>query len=295
MLTGTITGVQNDDPITATYATSVDTAGDVGVYPINAVLNDPMGLLANYTVTSNVGTLTVTPAPLSVTPDSLVKTYGAANPPLTGTVSGVQNGDVITASYSTPAVAASAVGAYDITAALAGANLQDYDVTAVSGTLTIAPAPLVVTVTDPSRVYGAPNPAFGVSFQGFVLGQDASVLSGTPTFTTTADAASPVGTYPVTAGGLTGANYALSFAATTLTITPAPLVVTPANVSRVYGAGNPVLSGTITGLQNEDPITALYTTTAAAASDVGDYPVMATLSGPAETLGNYTVTTNTGR
>ena len=152
----------------------------------------------------------------------------------------------------------------------------------------------MVTVTDSSRVYGAPNPAFGLSFQGFIAGQDASVLAGTPTFASTADPASSVGTYPVTAGGLNGANYALGFTAGTLTVTPAPLVVTPANVSRVYGAGNPVLTGTITGLENDDPITVLYTTSATNASDVGGYPIVATASAPVQTLGNYTVTSNTG-
>ena len=96
-LTGTITGVQNNDPITATYATSAAATSGVGEYPITSTLNDPMNLLGNYAVTTSAGTLTVTPAPLLVTPDSLVKTYGAANPTLTGTLSGVQNGDALTA------------------------------------------------------------------------------------------------------------------------------------------------------------------------------------------------------
>ena len=291
-LTGAITGLHDDDSITATYTTSADATSDVGDYDITANLEGTA--LGNYSVTINTGALTVTPAPLLVTPDSLVKTYGAANPPLTGTLSGVQNGDAITAGYNTTAGTASAVGVYDITAAPAGAKLQDYAITAATGTLTIEPAPLVVTVTDTSRVYGAVNPAFGVKFQGFVLGQDATVLDGTPTFATTAVRSSPVGAYPVTASGLTAVDYALSFAAATLNITPAPLTVAPANGSRVYGAANPAFTGTITGLQNDDPITAAYTTSAGSNSDTGTYPIVATLSDPTNALGNYAVTVNTG-
>ena len=79
-----------------------------------------------------------------------------------------------------------------------------------------------------------------------------------------------------------------------LTITPAPLVVTPDSFTRVYGAANPALTGTITGLENNDPISATYTTSADAASDAGTDPITATLNDPTDRLGNYTVTTNAG-
>ena len=62
--TGTITGLKNSDPITATYTTTATPASPVGTYPITAVLADPNNLLGNYTVTNNPGTLTVTPAAL---------------------------------------------------------------------------------------------------------------------------------------------------------------------------------------------------------------------------------------
>ena len=139
----------------------------------------------------------------------------------------------------------------------------------------------MVTVADASKVYGAANPAFAVAYQGFVLGQTASVLGGTLTFSTPATAASGVGGYTVSASGLTSSNYAISFVNGTLNVTPAPLLVTPDNQSRLYGAANPTLTGTITGLQNNDPITATYTTSADATSDVGDYPITATLNDPA--------------
>src|SRR5205085_664570 len=98
-LTGSLVGLASGDSITATFTTSATAASGVGGYAITAALNDPDGKLANYAVTFNPGTLTVTPAALSVTADSKAKVYGAALPALTGSLVGVVNGDSITASF----------------------------------------------------------------------------------------------------------------------------------------------------------------------------------------------------
>ena len=60
MFSGTITGLQNGDNITATYATTATVTSPVGTYPITPTLVDPGSKLTNYTVTSTNGTLTVT-------------------------------------------------------------------------------------------------------------------------------------------------------------------------------------------------------------------------------------------
>ena len=57
-LTGTLTGVKNNDAITASYSTVAD-GSSVGVFPIVPALNDPYGRLGNYSVTATNGTLTV--------------------------------------------------------------------------------------------------------------------------------------------------------------------------------------------------------------------------------------------
>jgi hypothetical protein len=94
-------------------------------------LNDPDNKLTNYSVTINNGALTVTPATLTVTADDQFRVYGSANPTLTGTVTGVQNSDGITASYSTVADTSSSVGNYSIIPALNDPNskLTNYSVT----------------------------------------------------------------------------------------------------------------------------------------------------------------------
>ena len=66
MFTGTITGIQNNDNITANYATTATVSSPVASYPITPTLLDPSGKLGNYTVSSTNGTLNVTAAALSV-------------------------------------------------------------------------------------------------------------------------------------------------------------------------------------------------------------------------------------
>lgn len=87
------------------------------------------------------GSLTVTRAPLTITADDKAKMLNAVNPPLTGSIVGLKNGDAITAAYSTSATAASPVGTYTIVPAAVDSSpstLGNYRVTLVSGTLTVS-------------------------------------------------------------------------------------------------------------------------------------------------------------
>ena len=92
----------------------------------------------------------------------------------------------------------------------------------------------------------------------------------------------------VSDGSLTASN---SFV---LTVNPAPLTVTENSASRGYGATNPVLSGSVIGLQAGDNITASFASVANTNSPVGAYPITFTLSDPGNKLGNYVITTNNG-
>ncbi len=294
-LTGVIVGIQNGDNITATYSTTATPASPVGNYPIVPTLVDPTNRLGNYVVTLNNGTLAVSPAPLTVTAADATRPFGFPNPAFTGTIAGIKNNDNITATYSTTATATSPLGTYPITATLVDPTnkLGNYSVTNTPGTLAITSAQLTVTVADATRVYGDPNPAFTVSFSGFVNGDTAAVVSGTPSCSSAAPT-SAVGTYPIvcTQGTLSATSYVFVFVSGTLTVTPAPLSVTAANSTRLYGDANPAFSGTITGIKNGDNITANYTTTATVTSLIGTYPITPVLVDPTSKLGNYTVTSN---
>ena len=106
-----------------------------------------------------------------------------------------------TATFTTSATAASAVGTYPITATNGTLTAANYTITisATAANLTITAAPLTATVQAAAKVYGAANPSFGLTYSGFVNGDTSSVVTGTATFTTSATVASGVGSYGVTA------------------------------------------------------------------------------------------------
>jgi len=293
--TGTITGIKNGDNITATYSTTATAASPVGTYPITPALVDPTSKLGNYTVTSTNGTLTVTPSPLSATAANTTRAYGDPNN-LTGTLTGVKNGDDITAVYSTTATATSVPGTYPITTSLLDPTnkLGNYSVVITNNTLTIVPATLTVSVANASMVYGDAVPALSGTIAGIKDGENI-----TASYSTTATSTSAPGTYPIVAAvsdNGTGvlANYTVVINNGTLTISPAPLVVTAANASRLYGDPNPGFTGTITGLKNSDNIGAIFSAAADPTSPVGTYSIIPTLTDPNNKLGNYSVTLNNG-
>jgi len=107
--TATLQGLQNGDNISADLVCAADTNSPVGMYPITVNLSDPDDKLGYYNVTTNDGTLTVTPAALTVVANDSSRVYGATNPALSGTITGLENGDNISASFSTTATPASPV------------------------------------------------------------------------------------------------------------------------------------------------------------------------------------------
>lgn len=141
-LSGIVTGLAKGDTITVSYSTTATPTSAVGDYQIVATLNDPDHHLANYTVTVNSGTLSVAPAPLAIVADDLTRGQNQPNPAsFTGTVTGIKNGEAITASFDTSAVSGSAPGSYPIVSTLKAdaATLKNYAVTVSNGTLTITP------------------------------------------------------------------------------------------------------------------------------------------------------------
>ena len=198
-------------------------------------------------------------------------------------------------SLTTLATVSSPVGGYPITAGVGTLVAPNYSFTFVNGTLTITQAVLTVTANNISKAYGAANPTFTASFTGFANGDtQMTATSGAPSLTTTATAASVVGTYPITAalGTLASTNYSFVFVNGILTVNQAVLTVTANNVSKIYGAANPALTATLTGFVNGDTQVSATTgapalaTTATLASIVGSYPITVTVGTLAAT--NYT-------
>ena len=164
---------------------------------------------------------------------------------------GLQNGDNITAVYSTVADTNSPVGNYPITIGLLDPDhkLANYAVTTNSGTLNVNAAALSVTASNATRAYGVSNPLFTGTIVGIQNGDNITV-----NYASSATVRSPVASYPITPtlvdpSGKLG-NYTVSTTNGTLNVTAAALSVTASNASRAYGVTNPVFTGTITGIQN---------------------------------------------
>jgi hypothetical protein len=200
----------------AAFTTSRLSAGG-GPHVVRASYS-PSGL---YLTSFDTASLTVSPAPLTVSADGKAKVYGQPNPALTASYSGFVNGDTAAVvsglTLSTTATTASGAGSYAITAA--GATAANYTISYVAGTLLVTPAPLTITADDQGKVAGDPVPALTASYGGFVNGDTPAGLTTPVTLTTyTGDAA---GSYPIVAAGASSPNYAITFVNGTLTVTPA--------------------------------------------------------------------------
>jgi uncharacterized repeat protein (TIGR01451 family) len=300
-LTSTIAGFVNSDPASvvtgsASVTTTATAASAVATYPITASLGTLAA--ANYSFAFVPGQLSITPVTLTVTANSQSKIYGAPLPALNATITGFVNNDpssVVTgsASVTTTATAASPVASYPITASVGTLAAANYSFAFVPGTLSVTAAVLTVTANNQTKVYGAPLPALNTTITGFVNNDPSSVVTGSASVTTTAMAASPVASYPITAsvGTLAAANYSFTFVPGTLSVTPAVLTVTANNQSKVYGAVLPALTATITGFVNSDTAavvtgSAALSTTATAISVPGSYPITAAIGTLAAS--NYT-------
>ena len=299
-ITGFVNG-QNSSLVTGTpiFSTTASSTSTVAGGPYTISIAAGTLSAANYTFTSfGNGSLTVNPAPLTVTANNVSMLYGAAVPVLSDQITGFVNGQNSSLVTGTPIISTTASststvagGPYTIAVTAGTLSAPNYSFTnLINGLLTVTPAPLTVTANNASMLYGAAIPALSDQITGFVNGQNSSVVTGAPTISSTVSSTSTVagGPYPVTitAGSLSAANYEFAtFQNGSLTVNPAPLTVTANNASMVYGATVPTLSVQITGFvngQNSSIVTgaATISTSASSTSSVagGPYPITITAS-----------------
>jgi filamentous hemagglutinin family protein len=161
----TTSGLLNSDNVTSATLTSSGALATAtvagGSYNIVPSAASGSGL-SNYIITYDNGSLTVTPAPLTITADNESKTYGTTYSLGTAafTASGLRNSDnVAGVTLTSPGAASTASvagGPYAIIpSAASGTGLSNYTVTYNNGALTVnaAPAPTTPVVTSlPSTV-----------------------------------------------------------------------------------------------------------------------------------------------
>ncbi len=187
----------SDTPATAltgALETAANPQSHVGTYPITQ--GSLSAVNGDYNITFTGASLTVTPAPLTITANDITKVYGAPVPTLSATYVGFKNGETAASlttppSLTTTATATSPVGIYPIS--VAGGSSGDYTITDVPGTLTVLQAS---TGASLSESVGSSVVGQGVAFSVQVtpVSPGAGAPTGTVTFSVDG---SPVATAPV--------------------------------------------------------------------------------------------------
>ena len=238
---GFVAGDDSGD-LAGTLALTRAVGENVGNYTITAA-----GLTSdNYSIEFVPGVLQVTEQDLTITAVSTSKVYGSADPAFTVGYSGFVAGDGVAdlaGTLTVTRVAGENVDSYAVTPS--GLTSGNYSISFVPGTLSVTKAALTVTADVKSKIYGSADPAFTVSYSGFVAGDDYGDLTGE--LALAREEGENVGGYTITPSGLASENYTISFLPGTLVIDKATLTVTADDKSKVYGAEDPVLSYTPSG------------------------------------------------
>ena len=119
-------------------------------------------------------------------------------------------------------------GSYQVAARFAGNNNYNQKQSAAVA-LVINQAPLTITASSGSMIYGGPVFPVSASYLGFVTGEGPSNLTPQPTCGTSATSLSPVGTYPSACIGAVDSNYSFNYVPGIVTVNPAVTTTTVAS------------------------------------------------------------------
>jgi hypothetical protein len=278
-VTPSVVGLQNGEEASVLAGLSCSTDASA-TSPVGTYDSSCSGATeANYTISYVDGSVTISPAPLTLTASSGSMTYGGTPPVITPSADGLQNGETVSVlgaglDCGTDAVSSSPVGNY--ASVCAGESDPNYLITSVDGSVTVNPAPLTVTASSAPSTYGSTPPAITPSYNGFVNGDDTSSLTTPATCSTTATSSSPVGTYDSSCSGAVDANYTISYVDGAVVIGPQVLIVVASPGDMTYGGAPPLITPTYEGFVNGDNASSLTTqatcsTTATSSSPVGSY------------------------
>jgi len=272
-LTYSATGLVGTDKLTGSLERT--TGENVGTYPIN---QGNLSAGANYTISYTPANLTIGIKAITIIADAKSKVYGAIDPTLTYSATGMVGTDKITGSLER--VLGENVGSYAINQGnlSAGAN---YTISYTSANLVIGSKAITVIADAKTKVYGDAEPPLTYSATGLV-GTDK--LTGSLERTTGEN----VGSYAINQNDISaGANYTISYTSANLVIGSKAITVIADAKTKVYGASEPPLTYSATGLVGTDKLTGSLERTTG--ENVGTYSIKQnTLSAGANYFINYT-------
>ena len=212
--------VVEGDKITISFSSDINSNSEVGKYSIKGYSNNK-----NYTITVEDGSVEITPRAITISTNQ-TRVYGESGLNFDNytLVSGsIVNNDDLDITFSTSAIATSNVGEYSIEILSCNKN---YDISLLEGQLEITPRPLIIALKSQSSQYGdevkLSNLAFTVKtpLPDFAQVSDLQIL-----LSTSANSASEVGKYPITASCL-NENYDFSYLDADMRITQRKLIIT---------------------------------------------------------------------
>ncbi len=206
--------------------------------------------LENYAITYVDGLLTITKRPITVKANDATKEYGETKS-FAGTEYTIASGtlfagDSITsvafASDGAPASASYKVEGYPITPSNAvGTGLDNYAITYADGTLSLTKRAITITANDATKQYGETKTFAGTEFTvtAGILAAGDSVTSVTLA-SDGAPASAPYRAegYPITPSNAVGtglANYEITYANGTLSLTKRAITITANDATKQYG------------------------------------------------------------
>jgi hypothetical protein len=231
--TGTVTGAGGAalGPLTLTYNGQSGAPVNAGTY---AVVGSFAGD-ANHEAASGTATLVIGKAsPVLGWSAPGAVGYGT---PLGGAQLAATSSVAGSFVYAPAAGTVLAAGSHTLAATFVPADAVNYAGGTVGTAIAVAPAPLTVGAGDASKPFGAPLPAPGATFAGFVNGDTPASLSGTLGFATPATQQSPVGTYPIVPGGVSSPNYSITFLNGALLVVKGGVAVTAGTSPEPSGLG----------------------------------------------------------
>src|SRR5436190_1885611 len=184
----------------------------------------------------------------------------------------------VSVTYDGSTTAPTNAGSYAVVASLNNANYTASDAT---GTLTINKAAATITLSNLTQTYdGTPKPVTATT-------SPAGLSEVSISYNGSATPPTDIASYAVVAW-LNNANYTASNATGTMTINQAPATITLSNLTQGYdGSPKPVTATTSpAGLSG---VSVTYNGSTTAPTDIGSYPVVASLSNA-----NYTASNATG-
>ena len=194
--------------------TEGENAGDYAI-----TVSQTEGANPNYDITFVNGTFTIHKAPLTIAAENKTATYGDEAPQFTVIGSGFKFTEAFdrlsgTLSFACDYAQFSDKGTYIVTPG--GYESDNYEISYVSGTLTVEPKTITVTIASKTSVYGEELAALTADDHGGIVNGDTGVYA----LETTATSASNVGEYAITGTALDD-NYSITFVYGTYTITKA--------------------------------------------------------------------------